>query len=72
MTVVNMGLFGNQELDDLFGGIFGTTFPENQAKQLDDYWQRGKVKEYYEYLNTVKVSGRKVFRSEKTGKHIVR
>ena len=72
MRVVNMGLFGNQEFDDLFGGIFGMTFPENQAKQLDDYWQRGKVKEYYDYLNTVKSSGRKVFRSDKTGKHIVR
>ena len=37
---------------DFFGKFMGT--PESYKEKLDDYWQHGNVKQYYELLNRCK------------------
>lgn len=66
-----MGLFGNEAVDELFGNIFGATYPEGQADLLDDYLKRCEIQKYYELLNNIKRSGRKVFRNSQ-GKHLIK
>lgn len=68
MTVNDMGLFGNDVLDELFGGIFDT---KKQEEILDDYWSHGNVQEYYRYLNEIKKSGKRVYRNS-SGKHMIK
>lgn len=67
-----MGIFGNEEMDSIFGDIFGASFTNSQATRLDNYWRTGEAQKYYQLLNELKSYGKRIFRNEKTGKHIVK
>ncbi len=41
-------MFDDKFFADFFGGMMKTS--ETFKNDLDDYWQRGKVSEYYEVL----------------------
>lgn len=72
MRVYNLENFFNSDvLNELFGNIFGIQGKDGQEKMLDDYWAHSKVKDYYEYLNEIKKSGKKVFRNN-DGKHKIK
>lgn len=64
-------MFGNG-FDSVFGDIFGENYLAVQVEKLDDFWEHGKIQQYYKLLNSIKCDGRRVFRNEKTGKHIIR
>ncbi len=69
--VSDMGMFGDDTLDELFGNVFSMNMPETQVKKLDDYWVHGNVQAYYSLLNNIKQMGYKVYRNS-NGKHIIK
>lgn len=55
---------------DFLNDLFGLFDPKAKAETLDSYYEKGRIKEYYELLNSLKAAGRRVKRNS-NGKHII-
>lgn len=64
--------FDNGDFDAIYGDIFGLFSPNYQAELLDNYYEHGKIDQYYQLLYKIKGTGKKILRNDKTGKHIIR
>ena len=65
-------VFKNKAFNELFGNIFGIDYIKDQENKLNEYWANKDISGYYHLLNSIKSSGAKVYRSNITGKHIIK